>query len=84
MSSDSNKTNIALEEPTWLTKLHPRVVGSRCWNWLRLERETHGQFLRLVSYLPALVMTTLGIVIALLLYAIGYALTRPDTTVGGE
>ncbi|WP_435185629.1 hypothetical protein [Halobellus sp. EA9] len=84
MSSDSEKTNIALEEPDWLAKVRPRIVGSRCWNQLRLEAETHGMFLSSLSYLPAILITTIGIVISLLLYAIGYALTRPEAMMSGD
>ncbi len=84
MDGDSDVTNIALEEPTWLTKLRPQVVGSRCWNRLHLEAESHGKFLSFLSYLPAIVITTIGIVISLLLYAIGYTLTRPDAMMGGD
>lgn len=84
MGSNTQKTKINPETPDPLAKFHPRVVGSRCWNRLYLERETHGQFRCLASYMIAVVITGLGVVISLLIYTIGYALMRPDVTMGGK
>jgi len=84
MGSNLLETKIDPETPAPLAKVHPRVVGSRCWNRLYLERKTPGQFRRLASYMFAVVITGLGVVISLLIYTIGYALMRPDVTMGGK
>ena len=84
MDSNSDETNIALARPTWVKKLHPRTVGSRCWSWFRLDADSHGQLLSVLSYLPAMLITPIVTGITLLLYAMGYSLTRPDAVVGGE
>lgn len=83
MDSDSDETNTDPARPTWLEKLHPRAVGSRCWSRLRLDANSHGQLLCLLSSLPAVVITPIAMIIALLLYAIGYSLTRPNAMIGG-
>jgi len=85
MDSNSDETNIALARPTWgsrnyILELSVRAVG----NWFRLDAGSHGQLLSVLSYLPAMLITPIVTGIALLLYAMGYSLTRPDAMVGGE
>jgi hypothetical protein len=50
----------------------------------RLDADSHGQLLSVLSYFPAVLITPIVTGIALLLYAMGYSLTRPDTMVGGK
>ncbi|UPV73907.1 hypothetical protein M0R89_15360 [Halorussus limi] len=84
MEADSDDTNVALAEPSWLDRIHPQVVGSRCWNRLQLDRDSYGRTVRLLSGIPAGLVTLLAVVVAAVLYGFGYLLTRPDATTGEE
>jgi len=84
MDSNSDETISPLRgrrgSRNYILELSVRAVGAGSVP----DAGSHGQLLSVLSYLPAMLITPIVTGIALLLYAMGYSLTRPDAMVGGE